>query len=68
MGIILAGFLAAALVVGLIFAYVLFSKSPPESGIVGPLGILAVVCVIGGFIIGITEPTENLRCFPLLNL
>ena len=58
MGCILAGIFAAALVVGLTFAYMSLSKDP-EGTFLGLSGVLVVVCVIGGFIIGITEPVTS---------
>ena len=58
MGCILAGIFAAALVVGLIFAYMSLSKNP-EGAFFGLLGVLVVVCVVGGFAYGITEPVSG---------
>lgn len=58
MGIILTGFLASALVVGLIFAYI-YRSNKPDPNIATPLVIIAVVCVIGGFFIGIAEPVSG---------
>lgn len=57
MGIILAGILAGVLVIGIAFWY-LSSRNADEFG--GTLLIvLAIVCVISGFIAGIIEPVSG---------
>ena len=58
MGIILAGILAAALLVGLAFLYMLKSQEPNE--ITSSLIIfVGIICLIGGVITGIIEPVSG---------
>ena len=58
MGLILAGILVAALLVGLIFAYMSCSKNCDVT-ICTAIAILAIVCVIGGVVAGIIEPVSG---------
>ncbi len=58
MGLILVGILVAVLLLVLIFAYI-YRSNKPDPNIATPLVILAVVCVIGGFVAGILEPVSG---------
>lgn len=58
MGLIIAGFLVAALLVAIIFAYICLG-SDPDPNIATMLAILAIICVIGGFVAGITSPVSG---------
>lgn len=58
MGLILAGILAGALFLGILFLYISRSKSP-DGSLEGVLIILAVACVILGFFGGITVPVSG---------
>ena len=58
MGLILVGILVAVLLVVLIFAYI-YRSNKPDPNIATPLVILTVVCVIGGFVAGISEPVSG---------
>lgn len=57
MGLILAGILAGALVIGIIFLYVAYGSGDESIG--GALVLLAIICVIGGFSAGIVEPVSG---------
>ena len=57
MGLILAGILAGVLVIGITFWY-LSSRNPDTFG-ASLLVVLALVCVISGFIAGIAEPVSG---------
>lgn len=54
MGLILAGILAA----GLIFVYIYWSNTPNET-LCAALIVIAITCVIGGLIAGITAPVSG---------
>ena len=58
MGLILAGILVGALVVGLLFLYMYRSNNPDGILCTGMVAI-AILCVSGGFIAGITEPVSG---------
>lgn len=58
MGLIIAGFLVAALLVAIIFAYICLGSNP-DPHLATMLAILAIICVIGGFAAGITEPVSG---------
>lgn len=58
MGLILAGILVAALLVGIIFVYMSWSNNPDTTLCTG-LTLIAIVCVIGGLVAGIIEPVSG---------
>ena len=60
MGLILAGILAGALVFGLIFVYMLWSKKPNET-ISNVLTLLAALCVVAGLVAGIIVPVNGYK-------
>ena len=57
MGLILAGILAGALVIGITFWYLSSRNSDEFGGTL--LVVLAIVCVIAGFYAGIAEPVSG---------
>lgn len=58
MGLILAGILVAALLMGIIFVYVSRSNNPDTILCTG-LTLTAIACVMSGLITGITEPVSG---------
>ena len=58
MGLILAGILAGALFVGLMYLYISCSKNP-EVYFGAGLMVIAIICVISGFVAGIIEPVSG---------
>ena len=58
MGLILAGILAGALFIGIMILYMLFSNEPDDIPAVA-LVLLAILCVIAGFYVGIVKPVSG---------
>ncbi len=58
MGLILAGILAAALFVGIIFVYISRCNIPDKT-IAAALTLIAIMCVALGIIVGVFEPVSG---------
>lgn len=58
MGLILAGILATALFVGIIFAYI-SRCSIPDTTVAAALALIAIMCVVSGIIAGVFVPVSG---------